>query len=142
MADGLAAATIADPEADSGIDPDMRAPKPHAAPRPNGSATSSSAPHRRPRHGAVAADGFFRDLVRNLRNGVIAVTSDGAVAVMNEAAYQILGLKRRASDIGRPFTSVLKAQQDVCRIVASAFELTHLPNRAELRLKATGKVIG
>ncbi len=28
------------------------------------------------------------------------------------------------------------------RIVAGAFELSHLPNRAELRLKSTGKVIG
>ena len=31
---------------------------------------------------------------------------------------------------------------DVVRIIAGAFELSHLPNRAELRLKRTGKVIG
>ena len=91
---------------------------------------------------AVAADGFFRDLVWSLRNGVLAVMRDGTVAVMNDAAYQILGLKRKPSDIGRSFTAVLKGQQEVCRIVASAFELSHLPNRAELRLKNTGKVIG
>jgi two-component system nitrogen regulation sensor histidine kinase GlnL len=30
----------------------------------------------------------------------------------------------------------------VSRIVAGAFDLSHLPNRAELRLKSTGKVIG
>jgi signal transduction histidine kinase len=90
----------------------------------------------------VAADGFFRDLVWSLRNGVIAVMRDGTVAVMNEVAYQILGLTRRPSDIGRPFTAVLKTQQDVCRIIAAAFELSHLPNRAELRLKSSGKVIG
>ena len=28
------------------------------------------------------------------------------------------------------------------RVLHSAFELSHLPNRAELRLKTTGKVIG
>ena len=95
----------------------------------------------RPKSG-VAADSFYRDLVWSLRNGVLAVTRDGTVAVMNEVAYQILGLKRRPSDIGRPFTAVLKTQQDICRIVAAAFELSHLPNRAELRLKSTGKVIG
>jgi PAS domain S-box-containing protein len=90
----------------------------------------------------VASESFFRDLVWSLRNGVLAVTRDGAVAVMNEVAYHILGLQRDPSDIGRPFTEVLKGQQELSRIVAAAFELSHLPNRAELRLKSTGKVIG
>ena len=101
-------------------------------------------PSARPSRGidTVAADGFFRDLVWSLRNGVLAVTRDGTMAVMNDVAYQILGLERQPSDIGKPFAEVLKSQQEVCRIVASAFELSHLPNRAELRLKSTGKVIG
>jgi two-component system nitrogen regulation sensor histidine kinase GlnL len=88
------------------------------------------------------AEGFYRDLVWNLRNGVLAVTRDGRIAVMNHVAYRILGLKPRATDIGRPFIQVLKDQPDVSRIVAAAFDLSHLPNRAELRLKSTGKVIG
>ena len=87
-------------------------------------------------------DSFYHDLVWSLRNGVLAVTVDGTVTVMNQVAYQILGLTPAPSDIGRPFHEVLKSQQDVCRIVASAFELSHLPNRAELRLKSSGKVIG
>jgi signal transduction histidine kinase len=90
----------------------------------------------------VAPEGFYRDLVWNLRNGVLAVTRDGRVAVMNGVAYRILGLKPKISDIGRPYTQVLKEQPDVARIVSGAFELSHLPNRAELRLKSTGKVIG
>src|SRR6185312_10088500 len=36
----------------------------------------------------------------------------------------------------------LKELPDVCRILGSAFDLSHLPNRAELRVKKTGKVIG
>src|SRR5688500_483359 len=95
-----------------------------------------------PQNTAVAPESFYRDLVWTLRNGVIAVTRDGRIAVMNEAAYQILGLKPRSSDVGLPFPQVLKEQPDVLRIVAGAFELSHLPNRAELRLKSTGKVIG
>jgi signal transduction histidine kinase len=95
-----------------------------------------------PEKTAVAPVSFYRDLVWTLRNGVIAITRDGRIAVMNEAAYQILGLKPRASDVGLPFGRVLKEQPDVLRIVAGAFELSHLPNRAELRLKSTGKVIG
>jgi signal transduction histidine kinase len=90
----------------------------------------------------VAPDGFYRDLVWTLRNGVIAITRDGRIAVMNEAAYLILGLKPRPSDVGQPYAAVLKDHPDVLRIVAGAFELSHLPNRAELRLKSTGKVIG
>ncbi len=91
---------------------------------------------------AGPADSFFRDLVWGLRNGLIAVLRDGTVTVMNDVAYQILGLEKRPSDIGKPFKVVLQNQQDVCRIVAGAFELSHLPNRAEMRLKNTGKVIG
>jgi signal transduction histidine kinase len=90
----------------------------------------------------VVPDGFYRDMVWNLRNGVVAITRDGRVAVMNEIAYRVLGLQPRTKDIGRHFTDVLKDVPDVARIVAGAFEISHLPNRAELRLKNTGKVIG
>jgi signal transduction histidine kinase len=94
-----------------------------------------------PETGAVA-EGFYRDLVWNLRNGVLAVTRAGNIAVMNAVAYRILGLAPRTTDIGRPFAEVLRHVPDVTRILAGAFELSHLPNRAELRLKTTGKVIG
>ena len=90
----------------------------------------------------VVPDGFYKDMVWNLRNGVVAITRDGRVAVMNEIAYRVLGLESRGRDIGRHFTEVLKEVPDVSRIVAGAFELSHLPNRAEVRLKNTGKVIG
>ncbi len=90
----------------------------------------------------VVPDGFYKDMVWNLRNGVVAITRDGRLAVMNEIAYRVLGLKPRAKDIGRHFADILKDVPDVCRVVAGAFELSHLPNRAELRLKNTGKVIG
>ena len=90
----------------------------------------------------VVPDGFYKDMVWNLRNGIVAITRDGRVAVMNDIAYRILGLKPRAKDIGRHFSEVLKDAPDVLRMVASAFDLSHLPNRAEMRLKHTGKVIG
>jgi len=113
---------------------DMAA-KPSRAPR----ARKTGAPKAEPQ---VVPDGFYRDMVWNLRNGVVAVTRDGRVAVMNDNAYRILGLKPRAKDIGRHFSEVLKDAPDVLRMVASAFDLSHLPNRAEMRLKHTGKVIG
>ena len=85
---------------------------------------------------------FYRDLVWNLRNGVLAVTHEGRIAVMNDVAYRIFGLTPQPSDIGQPYTEVLRDLPDVSRIVSSAFELSHLPNRAELRLRRTNKVIG
>jgi signal transduction histidine kinase len=96
----------------------------------------------RPADAPVVPDGFYRDMVWNLRNGVVAVTRDGRVAVMNDNAYRILGLKPQGADIGRHFSEVLKEAPDVLRVVAGAFELSYLPNRAEMRLKHTGKVIG
>jgi signal transduction histidine kinase len=70
------------------------------------------------------------------------VTVDGRVAVMNDVAYRILGVPQESSDIGRPFTAVFHAQPEIARIIAGAFDLSHLPNRAELRLKSSNKVIG
>src|SRR5258708_8136033 len=95
-----------------------------------------------PSAGPVVPDGFYRDMVWNLRNGVVAITRDGRIAVMNDIAYRALGLEPRAQDIGRHFAEVLNDVLDVSRIVGGAFELSHLPNRAELRLKNTGRVIG
>jgi signal transduction histidine kinase len=115
--------------------------------RPTSAARKASQPKRKSgRTGAdirtVASDDFYRDLVWSLRNGVLAITVDGRIAVMNDVAYRILGIPQQRSDIGRPFTGVLQGQPEVARIIASAFELSHLPNRAELRLKSSNKVIG
>ncbi|MEO6213394.1 MAG: ATP-binding protein [Vicinamibacterales bacterium] len=120
-------------------------------PAPRRTPSTPPVPRRAPRAtrsvGVKAAvpsvsDGFYRDLVWNLRNGVLAVTQDGHIAVMNEVAYRIFGLTPKATDIGRPYAEVLRDLPDVMRIVSGAFELSHLPNRAELRLKSTDKVIG
>jgi len=112
---------------------DAKAPR--RTPKPSPAKARSAEP-------GVVPDGFYRDMVWNLRNGVVAITRDGRLAVMNEIAYRALGLKPRASDIGRPFAEVLKDVPDVLRVVAGAFEVSHLPNRAEMRLRKTGKVIG
>ena len=148
LADQDRAITISPPEPTSGacrrlrradIKPSVaarRARKPSDGLEPGSRRQSSPASRSR------TPEDFYRDLVWNLRNGVLAVTRDGRIAVMNDVAYRILGLKPRTTDIGRPFTEVLKDVPDMTRILAGAFELSHLPNRAELRLKTTGKVIG
>lgn len=77
-----------------------------------------------------------------MRNGVLAITRDGNVAEMNGEAARIFQLKRSQRTVGRHFSVVLAKHPDMVRVLHSAFELSHLPNRAELRLKTTGKVIG
>ncbi len=77
-----------------------------------------------------------------MRNGVLAITRDGNVAEINGEAQRIFQLKRSQNAVGRHFSEVLAKHPDMVRVLHSAFELSHLPNRAELRLKTTGKVIG
>jgi signal transduction histidine kinase len=77
-----------------------------------------------------------------MRNGVIAIHRDGTLALMNDEAYRIFSLARNASDVGRPFSEVFRERPDLIRVLSGAFELTTLPNRAELRLKDLDRVIG
>lgn len=88
------------------------------------------------------SDRFFRRLVAGMRNGVVAITRDGNVAEMNAEAARIFQIKRTQRTVGRHFSEVLAKHPDMVRVLHSAFELSHLPNRAELRLRTTGKVIG
>jgi PAS domain S-box-containing protein len=108
----------------------------------------SSRPQRRARKPLVRrrlarreSDRFFRHIVCSMRNGVLAITRDGSVREMNAEAYRIFQVKRAPSAVGRHFSEVLAKHPDLIRVLNSAFELRHLPNRAELRLKS-GKVIG
>ncbi len=91
---------------------------------------------------ATPSDRFFRDVVASMRNGVVAITRDGRIAFMNDVACRTLGCRPPRADLGRPFFEVLRDSPDVVRLLAGAFDLTTLPNRAELRLKRSGKVIG
>jgi signal transduction histidine kinase len=91
---------------------------------------------------ATSSDRFFRDIVGSMRNGVIAITRDGHIAVMNDVACHALHVPVRTTNIGGHYADVLHGAPEVIRILNAAFEAEHLPNRAELRLKSTGRVIG
>jgi PAS domain S-box-containing protein len=87
-------------------------------------------------------DRFFRHVITSMRNGVIAIERNGRVVTVNAEACRILGLVPAPSDAGRNIADLLEGHADLVRLFAGAFELSHLPNRAELRLKPTGTVIG
>jgi PAS domain S-box-containing protein len=90
----------------------------------------------------VADDRFFRQLVGSMRNGVIAIHRNGTLALMNDEACRIFALTRRDDDLGKPFSEVFRQRADLVRVLTGAFEMTTLPNRAELRLKDLDRVIG
>ena len=94
------------------------------------------------RPGVAPDDRFFRQIVRSMRNGVIAFKRDGTLALMNDEAYRIFALTRTDSDVGRAFADVLRDRPAVIRVLAGAFDLSHLPNRAELRLPDLQRVVG
>src|SRR3954452_4429030 len=117
--------------------------RPDARPRRRATAPPAARQSRRSAAAHQALDDrFFRHIVSSMRNGVIAFQRDGTLALMNDEAYRIFGLTRRAGDIGRSYVEVLRERPTVVRVLAAAFELTHLPNRAELRLKDLNRVIG
>jgi signal transduction histidine kinase len=88
------------------------------------------------------ADSFFRQIVSGMRNGVLAITRSGALALINDEAYRIFGLTRRPDDLTRPVSEVLQDHPEVVRALLSVWDLHHPPNRVELRLRPSGKVIG
>jgi signal transduction histidine kinase len=87
-------------------------------------------------------DVFFRHIVAGMRNAVLAIRRDGHVAFMNDEAYRIFGLQPKADDLEKPFAELLRENVDLVRLLSSVFDVDLLPNRAELRLKARGMVIG
>jgi nitrogen-specific signal transduction histidine kinase len=94
------------------------------------------------RRGPAADDRFFRQLVSSMRNGVIAIHRDGTLALINDEAYRFFSLTRQGSDVARPFSEAFRERPDLIRVLSGAFEMTTLPNRAELRLKDLDRVIG
>jgi len=85
---------------------------------------------------------FFRHMVAGMRNGVLAVTRDGLLALINDEGLRIFGLPETDAWLGRPFAEALGQYPDVVRVLTDAFTLELLPNRVEMRLEPSGRVIG
>jgi PAS domain S-box-containing protein len=86
-------------------------------------------------------DVFFRHMVGNMRNGVLAIDRDGRIVLLNDEARRLFRLQG-GPVVGTPYADLLHAHPDIVRVLGGAFELKALPNRAELRLKSTDTVIG
>src|SRR5688572_9205231 len=92
---------------------------------------------------ASGLDGtFYRHMVEGMRNGVLAVTIEGELALVNDEALRIFGLSPTENWLGQPMSVVLAQHPEVIRVLTASFTLDLLPNRAELRLTPSGTVIG
>jgi signal transduction histidine kinase len=96
----------------------------------------------RPEAADMSTDAFFRHIVSGMRNGVLAITRDCRVALINHEAYRIFGIPEPPDPVGQLVSTLLKDHPDVVRVLVGAFDLHHLPNRVEMRLKPSDKVIG
>ena len=85
---------------------------------------------------------FYKHLVTGMRNGVLAITREGTLALINDIACDVLGLPDGQSQLGRPIAEAFRDQPEILFVLADVFERDHLQNRAEIRLKPSGKVIG
>jgi two-component system sensor histidine kinase AtoS len=92
-------------------------------------------------HG-LSSDAFFRFVVSSMRNGVMAVDRAGTLTFINDEAYRIFAVTRGDDDLGRPVADVLQDHPEVVRAILGVWDLHHPPNRAELRLRPSGRVIG
>lgn len=86
-------------------------------------------------------DVFFRHMVGNMRNGVLAIARDGGIVLLNEESRRLFRLPPD-DVVGKDYADILHEHPDIVRVLGGAFELKSLPNRAELRLKSTDTVIG
>jgi signal transduction histidine kinase len=97
---------------------------------------------RSPASRGGANDAFFRHIVAGMRNGALALTRAGVLTLINDEAYRILEIAPGPRDLDRAVGDVLSDQPEVVRLLNSVFDLHQLPNRAELQLRPSGKVIG
>ena len=77
-----------------------------------------------------------------MRNGVLAITRQGTLALINDIACEVLGLPDAQNQLGRPIGEAFKDHPEILFVLADVFERDHLQNRAEMRLKPSGKVLG
>ena len=113
---------------------------PRRPPAPRGAPASRRQARARLAGGIDGA--FCQHIVTTMRNGVLAVTRDGTLALINDVACEVLGLSDAQSQLGRPIADAFKDQPEIAFLLADVFERDHLQNRAEMRLKPSGTVIG
>ena len=104
-----------------------RRPSSSRGTRPAVPEASRPAEAPRPHSASGIDDVFFRHIVSGMRNGVLSITRDGRLALINDEAYRIFGITPSPSDPGRPLSVVLRDHPDIVRVLTGVFVLHPLP---------------
>ena len=126
------------PSAEQLLDAILLVPPPHGRQAHPGAA----APHARARLAGGIEGDFYKHMVAGMRNGVLAITREGTLSLINDIACEVLGLRDGQRQLGRPIAEAFEHHPEILFVLADVFERDHLQNRAEMRLKPSGKVIG
>jgi len=89
-------------------------------------------------------DAFYRSLIDGMRCGVLIIDRDGRLVKVNDLGRQILELSDETGP-GTPVEEVLREHLQLARILRESFNMSNLPNRAEMDLRSRtdrGKTIG
>jgi len=65
-------------------------------------AAASSRAQARARLAGGIDGAFYKHIVTGMRNGVLAITREGTLALINDIACEVLGLPDAQSQLGRP----------------------------------------
>ncbi|MDH3627471.1 MAG: ATP-binding protein [Acidobacteriota bacterium] len=87
---------------------------------------------------------FLHGLIDGMRCGVLAVGSDGRIALINEIGRHALDLADHV-EVGDPMNDALRPHPQLVDLLKDSFILDQLPNRAEIPLhpgRADGKTLG
>jgi len=76
---------------------------------------------------------FLRGLLSGIRCGAVAIDRRGLLVLINRHGCEILGLDQ-TPPAGTPVDLAFADHPNLVRVLADAFTLSHLPNRAELDL--------
>ncbi len=76
---------------------------------------------------------LYEGLLRGMRCGILAVDREGQLLLLNAHAREILELETEPAP-GTPLLEALPGQPELVAVLAEAFTLAHLPNRAELEI--------
>jgi signal transduction histidine kinase len=84
---------------------------------------------------------FFTGVIEGMRCGMLAIDTRGGLVMINEPGRQILGIPSPPR-LGTPFEEVLAEHPRLVRMVRQSFDMSALPNRAELELGEGGRAGG
>jgi len=88
-----------------------------------------------------ASEVYQSQLIENLPEGFVAVNNEGKITHINSCALKLLGFAGTKECIGKPYISILDAEQELAGHLKSAMEGGQTVKWKETSLKKTGRPV-